>query len=76
MGAVRSIIETIEGEKGDDVQAKVLKQVLQHKSMREIVHRTGFIDFASKEYGTMSNMIGSVIRSLCQPEKGPKRESP
>ena len=28
MGAVRSIIETIEGEKGDDVQAKVLKQVL------------------------------------------------
>ena len=40
MGAVRSIIETIEGEKGDDVQAKVLKQVLQHKSMREIVHRT------------------------------------
>ena len=64
MGAVMSIIETIEGGKGDDVQAKVLKQVLQHKSMREIVHRTGFIDSASKEYGTMSNMIGSAKRFL------------
>ena len=58
MGAVMSIIDTIEGEKGDDVQAKVLKQVLQHKSMQEIVHRTGFIDSASREYVTMSNMIG------------------
>ena len=64
MGAVMSTIETIEGEKGDDVQAKVLKQVLQHKSMREIVHRAGFIDSASKEYGTMSNMIGSAKRFL------------
>ena len=32
--------------------------------MREIVHRTGFIDSASKEYGTMSNMIGSAKRFL------------
>ena len=64
MGAVRSIIDTIEGEKGDDVQAKVLKQVLQHKSMREIVHRMEFVDSASKEYCTMSNMVGSAKRFL------------
>ena len=69
MGAVMSIIETIEGEKGDDVQAKVLKQVLQHKSMREIVHRTGFIDSASREYVTMSNMIGSAKRFLTMASK-------
>ena len=31
MGAVISIIDTIEGEKDDAVQAKVLKQVLQHR---------------------------------------------
>ena len=66
MGAVMSIIETIEGEKGDDVQAKVLKQVLQHKSMREIVHRTGFIDSASREYVTMSNMIDSAKKFIAR----------
>ena len=32
--------------------------------MRQIVHRTGFVDFASKKYGTMSNMIGSTKRFL------------
>ena len=63
-GAVKSIIETIEGEKGDDVQAKVLKQVLQHRSIRQIVQRAGFIDAESKEYGSMSSMIGNAKKIL------------
>ena len=71
-GAVRSIIETIEGEKGDDVKAKVLKQVLQHRSIRQIVQRAGFIDAESKEYGSMSSMIGNAKKflvGLCQQRK-------
>ena len=59
-GAVRSIVETIEGEKGDDVKAKVLKQVLQHKSIRHVVQRAGYVDSESREYVTMSTMLTNV----------------
>ena len=65
-GAVRSIIETIEGEKGDDVQAKVLKQVLQHRSIRQIVQRMGFIDSKSNEYGSMSDMVANAKHFLVE----------
>lgn len=60
-GAVRSTIETIEGGNGDDVQGKVLKQVLQYRSIRQIVQKAEFIDFESNEYQSMSSMIANAI---------------
>ena len=66
-GAARYIIDTIEGEKGDDVKAKVLKQVLQHKSIRHVVQRAGFVDSESREYVTiMSVMVANAKKFIAR----------
>ena len=65
-GAARYIIYTIEGEKGDDVKAKVLKQVLQHKSTRHVVQRAGFVDSESREYVTMSVMVANAKKFIAR----------
>ena len=59
-GAVASIVETLEGKNDIQAQAKVLKQVLKHKSIRPILKQAGYVDSESREYVTMRNMIGNV----------------
>lgn len=56
-GDVASIIETLQGTKNEEAQVTVLKKVLQHKNIKEIVQNAGFIDSESKRYGAMSSMV-------------------
>ena len=65
-GAVRNILDTIEGEQDDDVKTKVLKQVLQHKSIRHVVQRAGFVDSESREYVTMSKMLTNAKKFIAR----------
>ena len=63
MGAAAFIIETLQGTKSEEAQAKVLKKILQHKSIREIVEKAGFIDSESKKYRT-EFLLGMLF--LCE----------
>ena len=65
-GAVASIVETLEGKNDIQAQAKVLKQVLKHKSIRPLVKQAGFIDSESKEYGSMSIMVDNTKKFIAR----------